>query len=140
MYVRFCTMFCVGESEILVRLLRKSQQVSRLDSILFGLSREARFMCSNSFIDFSCEVKSKCQLLQYCELWSTVVVLFLTCYILFCIFYVKCFCVGSSKAKALYLLYLVDRQQAREKWSHGSIQLRSFHVRFSAMLIIKSQC
>lgn len=89
-----------------------------------------------SFIDFSCDVKC-----PICQLLCVVVVL-VNCFL--CLFMLPLFSavfVSSVTSlhrlinhKALYLLYLVDRNQAREKWSHGF-----FHLGLRAMSIIKSQ-
>ena len=89
-----------------------------------------------SFIDFSCDVKC-----PICQLLFVVVVL-VNCFLcLFMLPLLSAIFVSSVTSlhrlinhKALYLLYLVDRDQAREKWSHGF-----FHLGLRAMSIIKSQ-
>ena len=112
-------------------LPRKAQQVSWLHSVVLRL----KFLCLSLI---SAVMSIKCPI---CQLLFVVVVL-VNCFLrLFLLPLFSAVFVSSVTSlhrlinhKALYLLYLVDRNQAREKWSHGF-----FHLGLRAMSIIKSQ-
>ena len=116
---------------ILVGVCLKAQQVSWLHSVVLRL----KFLCLSLI---SAVMSIKCPI---CQLLFVVVVL-VNCFL--CLFLLPLFSavfVSSVTSlhrlinhKALYLLYLVDRNQAREKWSHGF-----FHLGLRVMSIIKSQ-
>ena len=135
MYVSFCAMFCVSESEILdVRLLRKSQQVSRLDSICF-VRVERQDSCVQ-ILSLISAVKSSPIVSCYNIVVNCCLVAFCFASLMICQVFLR----WLFKSKGLLPLVLGGSAAGPREVEPRQLQLRSFHVRFSAMLIIKSQC